>query len=113
MREKILLTCGPVWLYTYNVVQELTKVHEMQSPDPNSLIEPEKLAARWKLKPITLAQWRWTGRGPRFLKLGRHAFYRFKDIEAYEEEKAKQSTTQLDEEKINRILLKSKHRRGG
>lgn len=57
------------------------------------LFEPEDLAKRWKLTPLTLAQWRWTGRGPRFFKAGRNTFYREKDVEAYEEEKAQRSTS--------------------
>lgn len=61
----------------------------MQEP----LIEPEDLAKRWKVTPLTLAQWRWTGRGPRFVKMGRNTFYREKDIDAYEEEKAQRSTS--------------------
>lgn len=80
-----------------------------RSPLPKDLVEPEQLACRWKMKPITLAQWRWRGKGPRYIRMGRHTFYRLKDIEAYEEQKAKSSTTQKDEEDMNRILLESRN----
>lgn len=60
---------------------------------PAPLFEPEDLAKRWKVTILTLAQWRWTGIGPRFFKAGRNTFYRAQDIEAYEEEKAQRSTT--------------------
>jgi hypothetical protein len=79
----------------------------MDSPGKSPLIEPDELAARWKMKPITLAQWRWNGKGPRFIRMGRHTFYRLQDIEAYEEKKAKYSTSQTDEEEVNRIILES------
>ena len=75
------------------------------------LIEPEELAKRWKITTTTLAQWRWSGRGPRYVRLGHNSFYRPKDIEAYEEQKAKSSTTQKDEEDMNRILMESRNRR--
>ncbi|MBS0272307.1 MAG: DNA-binding protein [Proteobacteria bacterium] len=60
---------------------------------PVPLVSEEELALRWKITPITLSHWRWSGRGPRFLKIGRHVFYRVQDIEAFEEQKAKKSTT--------------------
>ena len=140
MNEKNLLTCHFVGCYTHSIVQKPMMKYFMDLPHPNSLTEPgqlavrwetmpmtlafemtstlpknligpEELAARWKMKPITLAQWRWTGRGPRFIKMGHNTFYRIKDIEAYEEQKAKQSTTQTDEDEMNRIILESKRRR--
>lgn len=81
----------------------------MDFADPYSLIEPDELAKRWKMKPVTLAQWRWTGRGPRFLKMGRNTFYRLKDIEAFEEKKAHNSTTQIKKEESEEILRNPNH----
>ena len=42
------------------------------------------LADRWQLSPRTLEQWRWQGRGPRFLKIGGRVVYRLMDVEAFE-----------------------------
>jgi hypothetical protein len=64
----------------------------------NDLLTEEDLAARWKVTIITLAQWRWTGRGPRFFKAGRQIFYRPQDVLSYEERKSRQSTAYRDEE---------------
>ncbi|MBL8676830.1 MAG: DNA-binding protein [Alphaproteobacteria bacterium] len=79
------------------------------------LIEPEELAKRWKITTTTLAQWRWSGRGPRYVRLGHNSFYRPKDIEAYEEEKARRSTTKgIDEDRFAVILenrVKNRRRR--
>lgn len=43
-----------------------------------------ELAARWKISPRTLERWRWTGEGPRFMKLGGRVIYRIDDVEAFE-----------------------------
>ena len=47
-------------------------------------IDQKELARRWLISPRTLEQWRWQGRGPRFLKLGGRVLYRVADVEAYE-----------------------------
>ena len=43
-----------------------------------------QLAERWSLSPRTLEQWRWQGKGPRYLKIGGRVVYRLKDVEAFE-----------------------------
>jgi hypothetical protein len=42
------------------------------------------LAERWLISPRTLEQWRWQGRGPRYVKVGSRVIYRLSDIEAFE-----------------------------
>lgn len=42
------------------------------------------LSKRWQISPRTLEQWRWQGRGPRFLKIGGRVIYRLQDIEDFE-----------------------------
>ena len=44
-----------------------------------------ELAVRWKISHRTLERWRWTGEGPRFVKLGGRVVYRLEDVEAYEQ----------------------------
>ena len=34
------------------------------------LYTQDQLADRWQISPRTLEQWRWLGKGPKFLKLG-------------------------------------------
>lgn len=46
------------------------------------------------LKETTLEQWRWSGRGPRFVKLGRVCRYRLADLEAFVETRIFSSTTE-------------------
>jgi predicted DNA-binding transcriptional regulator AlpA len=53
----------------------------------------EQLAQRWGISTSTLERWRWSGEGPRFLKLGGRVVYRLEDIEAFEAEKLRNSTS--------------------
>ena len=41
-----------------------------------------ELAARWNISHRTLERWRWTGEGPKFIKLGGRVIYRLEDVEA-------------------------------
>ncbi|MFU8778864.1 MAG: helix-turn-helix transcriptional regulator [Roseovarius sp.] len=53
-----------------------------------------RLANRWQISPRTLERWRWTGEGPAFLKIGGRVVYRLEDVEAYENSRRCESTTQ-------------------
>jgi len=63
----------------------------MQTP----FLTPEILANRWSINPNTLSQWRWNGRGPLFVKIGRRVLYRLEDVEAFEKQKVHQNTSRL------------------
>jgi DNA-binding transcriptional MerR regulator len=52
-----------------------------------------ELARRWKLSPRTLERWRWLGLGPRHIKIGGRVVYRLEDIEAYEADNMRSSTS--------------------
>jgi hypothetical protein len=47
-------------------------------------LDQKRLAQRWLISPRTLEQWRWQGRGPRYLKIGGRVVYRLADVEAFE-----------------------------
>jgi hypothetical protein len=57
------------------------------------LLSRKSLATRWKVKMKTLDQWRWSGRGPQYVKIGRKVFYRVPAIEHFEECKEQKSTS--------------------
>ncbi len=59
------------------------------------LLTPDALASRWNISPATLSQWRWSGRGPNFLKIGHRVLYRLTDIEEFELGQLRQSTSQI------------------
>jgi hypothetical protein len=54
-----------------------------------------ELARRWKLSPRTLERWRWLGQGPQYLKIGGRIVYRVEDIEAYEADQIRTSTSAI------------------
>lgn len=56
-------------------------------------LNQNQLAERLNISPRTLERWRWVGEGPPFLKLGGRVVYRLEDIEAYETEQLRDSTT--------------------
>lgn len=58
------------------------------------LLTPDALALRWSMNSNTLRYWRWNGRGPIFLKIGRRVLYRLEDIEQFEKAKVRQNTSQ-------------------
>jgi predicted site-specific integrase-resolvase len=53
------------------------------------------LAARWNISHRTLERWRWTGEGPRYVKLGGRVVYRLEDVEGYEREQIRSSTADI------------------
>lgn len=56
-------------------------------------INQMELAARWRISHRTLERWRWTGEGPKFLKVGGRVVYRLSDIEEYEQAMIRSSTS--------------------
>lgn len=60
----------------------------MVTKHPNQI----DLAARWNISHRTLERWRWTGEGPRFVKLGGRVVYRLEEVEEYEREQIRAST---------------------
>lgn len=65
------------------------------------LISPEALADRWKMTPVTLAQWRWIKKGPRFTKIGRQIFYRIADIIDYEVATSQSSISPINQSPLD------------
>ena len=54
-----------------------------------------ELAARLNISPRTLERWRWTGEGPRFMKVGGRVIYRLEDVEGYEDSQLRNSTAAI------------------
>ncbi|MBU0664377.1 MAG: helix-turn-helix domain-containing protein [Proteobacteria bacterium] len=57
-------------------------------------LKTEEAAAFLQVKPATLEQWRWSGKGPRFIKLNRAVRYRKEDLVAFIEARVFGSTTE-------------------
>ena len=69
-------------------------------PEPASLtfaatvlMDEKSLAARWAISLKTLRNWRVTGDGPAFMKIGRCVRYAEADIEAFEIATRRRSTS--------------------
>jgi hypothetical protein len=56
-------------------------------------LNQNQLAERLNISPRTLERWRWLGEGPPFLKIGGRVVYRLQDIERYEADQLRDSTT--------------------
>ena len=52
-----------------------------------SLLLPDELAIQLGIPLRTLGQWRYTGGGPRYVKVGRHVRYRRDDVDAWLDER--------------------------
>ena len=70
--------------------EEITNPNTQPSPN----LKTEDAAKFLNVQPTTLENWRWSGRGPRFVKLGRSCRYRLADLEAFLEERVFSSTTE-------------------
>lgn len=60
---------------------------------PSRLLREREAAEILTLKVTTLRRWRWSGRGPRYLKLGGAVRYQLADIEAFKEASQRASTS--------------------
>jgi len=58
-----------------------------KTPDEASaskLLTPQELAERWSIPVGRLSEWRYSGIGPPYVKIGRYPRYRVEDIAQYE-----------------------------
>lgn len=62
-----------------------------------ALLTTPEAATYLNLKPATLEQWRWNGRGPRFVKIGRSCRYRQTDLDDFLDERVFCSTTEAQQ----------------
>ena len=60
----------------------------------DSLLTPDDLCKRWHVTKSTLSQWRWSAKGPPYLKVGRQIFYRPLEVEKFEERMSRRHTAE-------------------
>ncbi|WIE79259.1 helix-turn-helix domain-containing protein [Curtobacterium sp. MCSS17_016] len=63
------------------------------APRLNDLLTPDALAAQLHTTTRNLREWRSTGRGPRFVRVGRLPLYRLEAVEEWLREQEFASTT--------------------
>lgn len=61
--------------------------------DRTKTVSPAEAARRIGVAPRTLANWRWEGRGPKYTKAGRLVRYRLLDVERFQAENVRRSTS--------------------
>lgn len=61
-------------------------------------IAAQELVERWRgaVTTRTLSNWRWAGKGPRFVRLGGRILYELEEVEAWEKRRSVQSTAEYD-----------------
>lgn len=62
-----------------------------------SLLTPDQTAEHLCVSEMTLRKWRWEGKGPRFVKMGRKVLYRQTDLNEYVERQLRNSTSDTGE----------------
>jgi predicted DNA-binding transcriptional regulator AlpA len=60
-------------------------------------LNDKQLAEMLNMKPETLKNWRWEGKGPIFIKIGRNVRYRMSDVLNYINGNVRTSTTDTGE----------------
>ncbi len=68
----------------------------MQPSEPIRHLNQRQLAERWDLSEATLERWRSEGIGPVFLKLQGQVRYRIEDVEAFEVDSMRRSTSERE-----------------
>ena len=61
-------------------------------------LNQQQLSVRWGVSQRTLERWRAIGLGPCFLKMGARVVYRLEDIETYEIQHMRASTSEPAEQ---------------
>jgi hypothetical protein len=66
------------------------------------VLSPKELVERWggSISVRTLANWRFMGKGPRFMKLGGRVAYEVAVVEAWEQARSVRSTAEYDGEEF-------------
>lgn len=60
-----------------------------QLDSPALWLTRAEVAKRWRVSPLTLAQWASRSFGPRYARFGKHVRYKLTDIEEWEEQQMK------------------------
>jgi predicted site-specific integrase-resolvase len=51
-----------------------------------SFLTPDQVAERYQISPDSLKEWRYKGRGPKYIRIGKRVRYRESDLLRWEEE---------------------------
>jgi predicted site-specific integrase-resolvase len=51
-----------------------------------TFLTPDQVAERYQISPDSLKEWRYKGRGPKYVRIGKRVRYREADLERWERE---------------------------
>ncbi len=72
--------------------------YDLQDPTGGKIwLTPKSLSIRWHTTLGTLSQWRWNGVGPLYFKKGKGVLYDLQEVERFENDNMRQSTSQFIE----------------
>jgi predicted DNA-binding transcriptional regulator AlpA len=71
-----------------DLIERVKRLEAARPPPKDRLLSQEESAVVIGVKPPTLAAWRHYGKGPRYIKVGRSAFYKMEDIENWLDQQA-------------------------
>jgi hypothetical protein len=63
-----------------DLLARVRRLEAARPPPKEKLLSQEEAAVVLGVKPPTLAQWRFYGKGPRYIRVGRSAFYKLQDV---------------------------------
>ena len=55
----------------------------------------KEVAKRWKISLSTLERWRWTGKGPKYMKFGNQIRYTLAQLREHERKRNRQNTSEI------------------
>lgn len=67
---------------------------------------PEELSERWGIPLSTLSQWRWNGKGPEFVKMGKRNRYKLEAVLLFEEQLTRKNTCSPQDNLYPEIKIK-------
>jgi helix-turn-helix protein len=66
----------------------------LQQPQNDALVDERRAADILNAAPATLSRWRYAGKGPRFVKIGRLVRYSMRELERYISQQERSSTSE-------------------
>lgn len=71
--------------------------NKLELNNNEQFLNEKELAKILNIKPETLRNWRWDGKGPIYIKLGSNVRYRMSDVQDFLDGRIRRSTSDMGE----------------
>jgi predicted DNA-binding transcriptional regulator AlpA len=71
--------------------------NKLELNNQDKFLNEKELATILNIKPETLSNWRWDGKGPIYIKLGSNVRYRLSDVQDFLNGRIRKSTSDMGE----------------